>query len=105
MDLKGWIGGGATEVKGGATPRVKGGVAARLPGGLAGWLLGRLRKSKAAAPRLRLVDRITLAPRQSLCLVEADGRKVLLATSADGAPAFFALDREPGAKAARRVTC
>jgi len=56
------------------------------------------------APRLKLVDRIALAPRQSLCLVEADGRKVLLATSVEGAPAFFALDQERGPRTARRVT-
>lgn len=73
-------------------------------GGWAGWLLRRWRGSQRAAPRLKLVDRITLAPRQSVCLVEADGRRVLLATSADGAPAFFALDGDRGARAGRRVT-
>ncbi len=77
---------------------------AKLPGGWAGWLLGRWRRSQGAAPRLKLVDRITLAPRQTLCLLEADGRRVLLATSADGAPAFFALDRKPEPGTARRVT-
>lgn len=77
---------------------------ARLPGGLAGWLLGRWRGGKRQAPRLKLVDRIALAPRQSVCLVEADGKKVLLATSADGAPAFFALDGDRGARRPRRVT-
>jgi flagellar biogenesis protein FliO len=61
-------------------------------GGLAGWLLGRLRGGKAKAPRLALVDRITLAPRQSLALVEAEGRRFLVATSPEGAPVFYALD-------------
>lgn len=77
---------------------------AGLPGGWAGWLLGRWRAGKREPPRLKVIDRIALAPRQSLCLVEADGRKVLLATSADGAPAFFALDRGRAAGVPRRVT-
>jgi hypothetical protein len=83
----------------------RGGSGGGLPGGWAGRLLRRWRGSKRAAPRLKLVDQIALAPRQTLCLVEADGRRVLLATSADGAPAFFALDRASEIKAARRVTC
>lgn len=78
---------------------------ARLPGGWAGWLLRRWRGSKIQARRLKLVDRIALAPRQSLCLLEADGRRVLLATSADGAPAFFALDSDRRMRTERRVTC
>jgi len=82
----------------------KGTMGVKLPGGWAGWLLRRWRGTKGAVPRLKLVDRITLGPRQSLCLVEADGRRVLLATSTDGAPAFFALDRERGPGKARRLT-
>ena len=61
-------------------------------GGLAGWLLGRLRRGVRIAPRLALMERITLGPRQSLALVEAEGRRFLVATSPEGAPAFFALD-------------
>jgi len=61
-------------------------------GGLAGWLLGRMRGAKRARPRLELVERIALAPRQSLALVEAEGRRILVATSAEGGPAFYALD-------------
>ena len=61
-------------------------------GGLAGWLLGRLRGSGRTQPRLELVERITLAPRQSLALVEAEGRRFLVATSPEGAPSFYALD-------------
>jgi flagellar biogenesis protein FliO len=59
---------------------------------LAGWLLGRLRRGVRIAPRLALMERITLGPRQSLALVEAEGRRFLVATSPEGAPAFFALD-------------
>jgi flagellar biogenesis protein FliO len=65
----------------------------RLPiGGLAGWLLGKLRRAHRPRPRLALVERITLAPRQSLSLIEAEGRRLLVATSADGASAFYPLD-------------
>ncbi|MGD0630492.1 MAG: flagellar biosynthetic protein FliO [Terracidiphilus sp.] len=74
---------------------------ARPPiGGLAGWLLGKLRVARRPAPRLAVLERITLAPRQSLALVEADGRRFLVATSAEGTPAFYALDtpRRPAAE-------
>jgi flagellar biogenesis protein FliO len=66
-------------------------------GGVAGWLLGRLRAGGRARPRLELLERIALAPRQSLSLVEAEGRRFLVATSPEGAPAFYALDerRQP----------
>jgi flagellar biogenesis protein FliO len=65
----------------------------RLPlGGLAGWLLQKLRRAHRGRPRLTLVERITLAPRQSLALIEAEGRRLLVATSADGASAFYPLD-------------
>ena len=43
-------------------------------------------------PRLELVERIALAPRQSLALVEAEGRRILVATSPEGGPAFYPLD-------------
>jgi hypothetical protein len=61
-------------------------------GGVTGWLLGRLRVARQPRPRLELLERIALAPRQSLALVEAEGRRFLVATSADGGPAFYALD-------------
>lgn len=64
-----------------------------LVGGVTGWLLSRLRTGGGRVrPRLALVERITLAPRQSLALVEAEGRRFLVATSPEGAPAFYALD-------------
>jgi hypothetical protein len=64
-------------------------------GGLAGWLLGRLRSGGRRRPRLELVERIALAPRQSLSLVEAEGRRFLVVTSPEGSPAFYALDERP----------
>ena len=61
-------------------------------GGWAGWLWKRLRKTRGRPARLELLERIALAPRQTLALVEADGRRFLVATSADGSPAFFSLE-------------
>jgi len=60
--------------------------------GLTGWLIARLRSHRRPGPRLVLLERITLAPRQSLALVEAEGRRLLVATSSEGAPTFYALD-------------
>jgi flagellar biogenesis protein FliO len=72
-------------------------------GGLAGWLLTRLRARGRRQPRLELVERIALAPRQSLALVEAEGRRFLVATSPEGAPAFYALDERPKPVGARQA--
>ena len=74
-------------------------------GGLAGWFLRRLRPHAHPRPSLALLERITLAPRQSLALVEAEGRRFLIATSAEGAPAFYALEYRAGrnVKAAART--
>jgi flagellar biogenesis protein FliO len=79
-----------------ATPGGRVGSGAAPIAGLAGWLLARVRdrlsRGAKSEPRLALVERISLAPRQSLALVEAEGRLLLVATSAEGAPAFYALD-------------
>ena len=65
-------------------------------GGVAGWLLRRLRAGGGRQqPKLELLERIALAPRQSLSLVAAEGRRFLVATSPEGAPAFYALDERP----------
>jgi flagellar biogenesis protein FliO len=75
-----------------------------IPGqkGLAAWLLGRLRGPAQPRPSLALLGRITLAPRQSLALVEAEGRRFLVATSAEGSPTFQALDESAGARSRHR---
>lgn len=65
-------------------------------GGLAQWLLNRLHGSPHRQPHLALLERIALAPHQSLTLVEADGRRLLVATSPECAPAFYALDGADG---------
>jgi hypothetical protein len=69
------------------------------PGGWAGWLLARWQGRRRAEPRLALVERITLAPRQSLALIEAEGRRILVATSAEGGPAFYPLDENASSRA------
>ena len=81
--------------------RTRPGGGAKAVGGLAGWLLQRLGSRARSKPRLALLERITLAPRQTLSLVEADGRKLLVATSPDGAAAFYSLD-EPRIDGPRR---
>jgi flagellar biogenesis protein FliO len=63
--------------------------------GITGWLLERLSIKQRPRPRLALLERIPLAPRQSLALVEAEGRRFLVATSAEGGPAFYPLDDQP----------
>lgn len=70
------------------------GAARSAIGGIAGWLWARMRSHGRAKPRLALLERITLAPRQSLALVEAEGRRFLVATAAEGGAAFYALDGE-----------
>ena len=83
---------------------MKGNAKATAIGGLAGWLLERLRGVRRPRPRLELVERIALAPRQSLALVEAEGRRFLVATSPEGAPAFYPLDGELKASGVGRGT-
>jgi hypothetical protein len=73
-----------------------------VPGGLAGWLLAHWRNRGRVQPRLALLERISLAPRQTLSLVEAEGRRFLVASSPEGSPAFYPLDRRMPAAGARR---
>jgi Flagellar biosynthesis protein, FliO len=77
----------------------KAGGSAGYAGGWAGWLLARWQGRRRAEPRLALVERITLAPRQSLALIEAEGRRILVATSPEGGPAFYPLDERAGPRA------
>jgi hypothetical protein len=73
----------------------------RIAGGLTGWLLKRMRGEGRPRPQLAVLERITLAPRQSLALIEAGGQRLLVATSADGTPAFYPVGVCPE-QAARR---
>jgi flagellar biogenesis protein FliO len=61
-------------------------------GGAAAWILARLRGAKRRRSRLELLDRLALGPRQSVALIEAEGRRFLLAMPAEGGPVFFPLD-------------
>jgi hypothetical protein len=61
--------------------------------GLTGWLLRCWRRSTAHPARLALIERIALGPKHFLTLIEAEGMRLLVATSADGASAFFSLER------------
>ena len=71
--------------------------------GLAGWILSKLSREPNGRSRLTLVDRISLAPRQSLALVEAEGRRFLVATSQENAPVLYPLDPEAGNSLSPRV--
>lgn len=73
-------------------------------GGLAGWLIARFSSRRRAEPRLALLERIALGPRQSLALVEAEGRRILVATSAEGGPAFYPLDRPARSESSMRMS-
>ena len=55
-------------------------------------MLRKLRRRPQTQPRLTLVERINLSPRQTLALVEAEGHTLLVATSQEGAPSFYSLD-------------
>ena len=71
-------------------------------GGVAGWLMERWRGRRHREPRLALVERIAPGPRQSLALVEAEGRRILVATSAEGGSAFYPLDEAARSEASER---
>lgn len=68
--------------------------------GLAGWLLERIGHSSKTRPRLALVERISLAPRQTVSLLEVDGQKLLIATAPESSPSFCLLN--PSMQGARR---
>ena len=59
--------------------------------GLAAWLLDRWRLRTRKTARLAVAERINIGPRQSLCLIEVDGERLLLASSPEGTPAFYPL--------------
>jgi len=77
---------------------------AAVPGGLAGWVLARWRSRGRVQPRLALLERISIAPRQTLALVEAEGHRFLLVTSPEGSPAFYPLDRPISVKRPGRIS-
>ena len=64
--------------------------------GLAGWIVSRLRRTGSKKPRLELLEKIALAPRQTVALIEADGRRFLIASSPEGGASFCPLDARAG---------
>jgi len=65
-----------------------------LQNGLTGWLLRlwqRAAERRLRPSQLALIERISLGPKHVLALVEAEGMHVLVATSAEGAAAFYPL--------------
>ena len=56
--------------------------------GLLPWLLKKIRRMKTNPSRMAVLERMSLAPRHSLTLVEVERRRFLIATSADGALAM-----------------
>lgn len=72
--------------------RAPGTLAAPSVGGFAAWLLAKLRREGSGQQRLVVLERVTVAPRQFVALVEAEGKRLLVATSPDGVPAFYPLD-------------
>jgi hypothetical protein len=66
-------------------------VTTREQGSLAAWLIERLHRREPKQPRLAIVERISLAPRQTLALIEADGQRLLVATTPEGSSSFFPL--------------
>ena len=62
---------------------------------LAAWLLERFRPQARRTSHLRLLERLSLAPRQSVALIEADGRRFLVASGPEGSPALYPLDVAP----------
>jgi hypothetical protein len=71
--------------------------------GLMVWLLNRFRRRALKQSRLALVERINLAPRQTVALIEADGQRLLVAISPDGAPSFYPLKAAASRPAVNRL--
>jgi hypothetical protein len=76
-------------------------VANRLGSGLIARFLRGWQISAARPSRLALIARIELGARQTVALIEAEGQRLLVASSADGAASFFSLN---GAESRRHVS-
>jgi flagellar biogenesis protein FliO len=62
-------------------------------GGWAGWLMKRLHAGRRERPRLEFVERITIGARQTVALIDAEGQRLLIVCTAEGAPAIYPLNR------------
>lgn len=57
--------------------------------GIVGRLFGHIHQIAATPRRLAVVQRISVGPRQSIALIEADGEALLVGTSSEGPPQFY----------------
>lgn len=96
-----WLGWGRTQ--GNSTVSDPADSSRGIVGGLTGWLIARLHREGRPRPQLAVLERITLAPRQSLALIEASGQRLLVATSADGTPAFYPINVRQTRKTAQSI--
>ena len=71
---------------------------------MASSLLRPWRRSTVRPARLAVIERIALGPKQSLMLVEADGVRLLVATSSEAASAFFLLPNQAEAESTEDAT-
>ena len=73
----------------------RGGPAVGKEGGgsrsLGAWLVERLRSRAEDASRLKVLERIRVTPRQLLLLIEAEGERLLVATSEGSATTIYPL--------------
>lgn len=63
----------------------------RIEGGLMGWLSKQWHAVAAPKSSLAVLAKIQLGPRHNIALLEAEGTRLLIATSSEGAAAFYPL--------------
>jgi flagellar biogenesis protein FliO len=72
-------------------------VKKRSDGTLLNWrgvtaaIFARLHRSGTEMPRLAVLGRVNIAPKQSVALIEVEGERLLVGTSQDRAPRLFRL--------------
>jgi len=72
--------------------------------GLAVWLIGKLRPQVDSMPRVRILERIRVTPRQVLILVEVEGERLLMGASDGSTPAFHLVKKRATASGPRQVS-
>lgn len=87
---------GMAEVSGPGTVAWK--WTSRILGGTIAWLARRWTRSEGHPPRLAVVERLALSPKQWLLLVEADGVRLLISTSSEAPSTIFPLHGAPAGR-------
>jgi flagellar biogenesis protein FliO len=72
--------------------------------GVTAWLFERIHRRAGGRSRLAVVEKICLAPRQTLTLVEVDGERVLVGLSREGSPQFYRLNAITSSRTQKRFT-